>query len=284
MTARAFCCTLWSATWSKEMPNTTAKHLRYFIVGPEETCPTTGKLHHHMYAEFDSPVRIGTIKKMVGDKTTHCEKRHGTQKQAIDYVIKEGKELFVYGDLSKGQGSRTDLSKIVTKFREEEVSLNDFILENPNVYAKYRNGIIDIHSAVSQEKTRRFRNVEVIIISGPTGLGKTRMAMEEATYKIQGDSLDWWCGYNGDRVICIDEYDNDVRITRLLSLLDGYQLRLSIKGGHTYANWTKVFITTNLKCHEVHSHAKEAHLKALHRRVSKWVDLWPKNVTKCPIG
>lgn len=280
MTARAWCCTLWSETWKKEMPDTTAKHLRHFTVGPEETCPTTGKKHHHMYAEFRRPVRFGTIKKMVRDKTTHCEPkvRWSTIQQALDYATKEGQAIFVYGRPSDGQGARTDLQEVVTKFRRDELSLSDFILEDPDLYARYRNGIIDIHAAALQERTKEFRQVEVIVLSGPTSCGKTRQAMEEATYRIQGDQLNWWCGYQGDSTICIDEYDNDVRITHLLALLDGYQLRLSIKGGHTYANWTKVFITTNLKRHEVHPRAKPAHLEALFRRISKWVDMWPNDI------
>ena len=39
--------------------------------------------------------------------------------------------------------------------------------------------------------------------------------------------------------------------------LDGYQLRLPIKGGHTYAYWNKVYITTNKPWENWHEHAFE---------------------------
>ena len=148
----------------------------------------------------------------------------------------------------------------------------------PTTYCKYRNGLKDLAALGIKKKTNTFRNVEVILISGPTGVGKTRQAMNEATYKINGCDLDWWQDYNQDEIICIDEYDNDLKITTLLNLLDGYQTRLNVKGTHTYANWNKVYITTNCKLWEIHPKAKEAHRQALQRRISRVINLWNDEV------
>ena len=60
----------------------------------------------------------------------------------------------------------------------------------------------------------------------------------------------------------------------MLALLDGYQVRLNQKGTHSYANWNKVFITTNLKPDELHSEAKPAHRDALFRRITIVVNYW----------
>ena len=98
--------------------------------------------------------------------------------------------------------------------------------------------------------------------------------MEEAEYRIQGTQLSWWQDYDGEKCICIDEYNNDVPIGEMLNLLDGYQLRLNVKGSHTYANWTKVYITTNLKLDELHANAKQAHRDALFRRITTIIDTW----------
>ena len=129
---------------------------------------------------------------------------------------------------------------------------------------------------VAKEKTRKFRQVNVEVIEGETGQGKTRHAYgDEAKdiYKIEGDSMQWWDGYEGEKTIVIDEYSNQLPITKLLNILDGYQLRLPIKGGHTYANWTKVYITTNNPWEEWHEHAKPMHRDALKRRITKWTTL-----------
>jgi hypothetical protein len=93
--------------------------------------------------------------------------------------------------------------------------------------------------------------------------------MEEVDFKISGDALQWWDGYDGEKSILIDEYDNQIPITRLLNLLDGYHLRLPVKGGFTYAAWTKVIITTNLNPLELHPNAKQQHRAALHRRINR---------------
>ena len=128
---------------------------------------------------------------------------------------------------------------------------------------------------IDKEKRKGFRAVETEVLSGPTGCGKTRRAMEsDNVYKIEGSSLQWWDGYEGESTILIDEYSNDVPITKLLNILDGYELRLPIKGGFTYANWNKVYITTNLKKSELHNNAKPEHINALNRRITKWSDLF----------
>jgi hypothetical protein len=96
-------------------------------------------------------------------------------------------------------------------------------------------------------------------------------------YKIEGYNLSWWQDYCGEKIIVIDEYDNNVPITQMLNFLDGYKLRLNVKGSHTYAAWEEVHITTNLRLEELHANAKPAHRKAFFRRISEIRDFWPKS-------
>jgi len=65
----------------------------------------------------------------------------------------------------------------------------------------------------------------------------------------------------------IDEYANQVKITRLLGILDGHLLRLNMKGTFGYANWDLVIITTNLDV--LHSKANPLHQDALERRITR---------------
>lgn len=248
---------------------------RYLIVG-KETCPTTGKTHYQCYIELNAPQRVAYLKKLFNDKTIHVEARKGTRDQARDYCKKEN-NFQEFGTWNpKGQGCRTDLIAITNKLKEG-AKLTDIMLDEPVTYCKYRNGLKDIAAECAKRAAANFRQVEVIVISGPTGCGKTRRAMEEATYKIEGSQLNWFDGYDKDECILIDEYDNDVQITKLLNLLDGYTLRLPIKGACTYANWKKVYITTNLKKEEIHSQAKTAHRDALFRRITQFIDMWERD-------
>lgn len=245
--------------------------IRYAIYGVEE-CPTTGRVHWQSYIELYKPAKIGGIKKMYLDRGAHIEERRGTREQARAYCMKEGRYT-EYGTWIKGQGHRTDLETITQQLKEG-MKLTDVMLDQPQLYCRYRNGLKDIAATVTKANTSEFRQLEVVLMTGPTGCGKTRAAMEEAEYRIQGSQLQWWQDYDGEKVICIDEYDNDVKITEMLNLLDGYQLRLNVKGGHTYANWNKVFITTNLKPEQIHANAKPAHRDALFRRITKINNYW----------
>lgn len=269
MTSRSFCITFFTKPVFVESPM-----IRYFVAG-HEIAPTTGKEHWQSYIELNMPVRASAIKKIFNDKTIHIEKRMGTRDEARNYCLKDGK-FEEFGIWNKcGQGNRSDLNNFVNCLKDGK-KISDLMVEEPRIYCQYRNGLKDVAAKFLKDRSKEFRNVEIILLSGPTGCGKTRKAMEEASYKISGADLGkgWWQDYDEDEVICIDEYDNNLKCSDMLSILDGYQLRLNVKGSHTYAMWKKVYITTNLRYYEIHPLAKQAHKDAFWRRVTKIVDLW----------
>lgn len=270
MGSRHYCLTFFTEPSTKE-----PEGVRYAIYG-KETCPTTGKTHWQSYIELFKPARLAAIKKMYNDKKLHAEARRGTRDEARTYCMKEN-DYSEHGKWIKGQGHRSDLESIVSDLTDGKKKLSELMVEQPALYCQYRNGLKDIAASVTKTNTKEFRHLEVTLITGPTGCGKTRKAMETAEYRIQGTQLQWWQDYDQEDCICIDEYSNDVKITELLNLLDGYQLRLNVKGTHSYANWTKVFITTNLKVDEIHREARPAHRAALFRRITNIIDLWKCN-------
>lgn len=62
-----------------------------FYVTALEVAPRTGRLHGHMYIEFNQPKTILQIQKIIGTMKSKVFMRKGTQKQAIDYVFKRDK-------------------------------------------------------------------------------------------------------------------------------------------------------------------------------------------------
>lgn len=261
----------WCYTAFEEIKNNDV--FRYQIEGIE-TCPTTGRVHYQGYIELKKPMRMAGVKKITCD-SIHLEIRKGTREQARDYCKKEN-NFTEYGVWISGQGHRSDLERIANELVSGEVLLSQVMEEEPVLFCKYRNGLKDLASAGAKKRTKLDRELKVVVISGPTGCGKTRAAIAETSnaYKIQGYDLQWFDGYEQETELLIDEYDNDVHITKMLGLLDRYQIRLPIKGGFSYANWNTVYITTNLKKDELHCHAKVAHREALFRRITEWRDLW----------
>lgn len=276
MKNRSYCFT----SFNPIKPPTDA-NIRYLIVG-EEICPSTRKTHWQGYIELRKPQRISWIKKVFEDPSVHLEARRGTREQARDYCMKDGKYA-EYGNFAAGgQGTRNDLKSIANELVSGTKTIQDVMIEEPALYCKYRNGLKDIAQLGQQRKNQEFRQLYVEFITGPTGCGKTRGASEKfpnafllhASELSKNGGSGWWDGYSGEETIIIDDYDNDTNITKMLNILDGYKLRLPLKGSFTYAAWKKVFITSNLRLHEVHPNAKPAHKDAFWRRIHKTTDLW----------
>lgn len=246
--------------------------IRYICVG-KEICPKTQKEHNQGWVQFSTPRRMNGVKRIFNSKSLHLEPCYGTEFDNDKYCTKDGK-YWQEGKFAT-QGHRTDIENIKHKLDNGD-SLMDIANDNFDLFLRYRQGFRNYKQMVDKKKRSTFRKVKVKVISGPTGCGKTRKAMKDPynTYKIEGSNLEWWDGYDGENILVIDEYNNDINITKLLNILDGYQLRLPIKGGFTYANWHKVIITTNLKRHEIHPNAKPEHINALNRRISKWKNLY----------
>lgn len=149
-------------------------------------------------------------------------------------------------------------------------------------YCRYYRGYERYKEMCDKKLRSKQRNVEVTLITGPTGAGKTKQVFDkegdENVFTFESvNGAEWWCGYDGEQAIILDDYNNDFKISRMLRILDRYKLKLPIKGGHTWANFTRIYITTNLKLDELHSNAKPEHIRALRRRITNIIDLWPDN-------
>lgn len=251
-----------------QMYNNNNDIIRYICWGIE-ICPTTKKEHRQGFIQFFNKKRFKGVQSLF-EHNIHIEACKSTPNNNIDYCKKDGN----FKEFGKCvfQGARSDLEQISNDIFRNKVKRSDIIQNDFQTYCRYRKGINDALECAEKINRKDFRKVEVLIYAGETGTGKTRKAMEEEdVFKTTGDNLQWFDGYDGENVLIIDEYDNNIPITKLLNLLDGYQLRLPIKGSFTYANWTKVIITTNLDKDEFHRNAKANHKAALLRRISKWI-------------
>lgn len=238
-----------------------------------EICPTTKKKHLQGHIQFINKKRRGGVKKILESKCIHVEACRGTIEHNTTYCSKDGKYQLLGIFIS--QGHRTDWEDIF-KMIEEGATEDDLRIQYYTLWTRYNRAMVRHIQAVQKRNSKKFRKVEVELICGPTGTGKTSKAVEENpdAFKITGAELKWWDGYEMEKTLIIDEYSNDIGITRLLNYLDGFQTRLDVKGSFAYANWTKVIITTNLHPYEIHQNAKPEHLKALNRRLTTITDLY----------
>lgn len=250
--------------------------IRYLCVG-QEICPSTKKVHQQGWIQLVNKKTLGGLRRLIGSRCIHLEPCRGDE-YSNDTYCKKDNNFKQWGHFII-QGQRSDLEEIKQKL-DEGASLKNIADDYFSDFIRYHSGLSKYKGLVEKEKTKTFRKLTVIVHEGPTGTGKTRTAMEQATYKIEGSHLNWWDGYDGDTTILIDEFANQIPITEMLNILDGYQLRLPIKGGFTYANWSTVFITTNLSFEEWYPNAHPEHKKALRRRINQWFHMDTAKVTK----
>lgn len=270
--SRNWCFTDFELLDFKKVYDTYNDIIRYLCFGLE-LCPKTKKQHYQGWIQFVNPKRLNGVKKILGSKKIHVESCRGSELQNNKYCCKDGKHTQL-GSF-KSQGCRTDLENIKRQI-ENGTKLVDIISDNFEKFCQYRNGIKEYKQLCDFKNRNNFRVLNVTFICGPTGVGKTRFVFDKETdiFKIQGSGLEWFDGYDGEDVLLIDEYNNNIKIDQLLALLDGYKLRLPLKGSFTYANWHKVYITSNLRREELHPNAKPEHINALDRRVNNFIDLY----------
>lgn len=254
-----------------------------YVCWEKELCPTTQRPHNQGFVQMKKKTRSTAMQKIAKQTWIKC---NGTELQNVKYCSKDN-GLEKYGEYTI-QGQRTDLITIYEDIKEG-MPLEDIMETSFEIYCRYRNGVKDAIEFHDKRRCPNWRQVEVIVFAGITDSGKTRRAMMEATYKIQGNKLKWWDGYENDDIICIDEYDSQIPITDLLELTDGYKIRLPIKGSHTWAKWTKIFITSNVPLDKWHINAKQAHREAMLRRITSyhWFDQtfeMCQSVPKCSKG
>ncbi len=243
--------------------------IRYICWG-NEICPKTKRKHLQGWLQVDKKKRRTEIQKLCRSKKIHVEACRGDEGSNEKYCQKDNKYKTVGEYIT--QGSRTDLN-LLKEMIDQGEPLESIANANFHAFIQYNRGFQEYKKIVDRRLRKKFRKVKVIHLHGKTGSGKTKKAMESCDdpYKIQGKAMKWWDGYEGEKTLIIDEYDNDIPLTELLGILDGYQLRLPIKGSFTYANWETVYITSNYK--RLHKNAKLEHRNALKRRITEVIKM-----------
>lgn len=170
----------------------------------------------------------------------------GTWEENAKYTQKDQNVLVCKVPPETHQGNRTDLESfrdtLKRKPNQSSSELAETHLEQLAKFPRLRN---ELRAAYLKDQTREFRHVEVHVRYGEAGTGKTRKPYEEGAYVFDDYEHGWWDGYDGESVVLLDDFYGGIKWSFFLRLLDGYQLRLKIKGGFTYANWKTMYITSN---------------------------------------
>jgi len=240
-----------------------------------------GTLHWQGVLVMTAPRRLHYMKGLCG--TAHWEPRRGSVQEAVGYVIKE--DTRESGPYAVENGALlTDVLRdaLILKLMKVKVNKSDELLE---IKAKLDAGTVTVEDIADQHfelwvrhfrafekyqciKTKpRNHEVEVHVIQGPTGTGKSRWAMEQYPGAYWKQRSNWWDGYIGQEVVVIDEFYGWLPFDLVLRICDRYPLMVETKGGQVqFVAKTIIFTTNQLPS----SWYKNCYFQSFARRVSEW--------------
>lgn len=221
---------------------------RYLVFG-YEIAPTTGTPHLQCFICFDNPKSVLAFASSISKKAFHIEiKLKGTHTQMATYCKKpETKDpshgapgFEEFGDCPR-QGDRTDFAAALEQIKSG-TPVEEVVDSQPQLLPMIR--------ALDSYKSRLLkplnRPVNVIVLWGDAGSGKSKWAYENFPDLYSKSNTKWWDGYTGQATLLLEEYELPFfTYTEFLKVLDRYPYQCEIKGGFVWAQYTTVIITAN---------------------------------------
>lgn len=244
---------------------TTSKHVCGLELGENGTPHLQGCI------TFVSSHRLAQCKKLL--ERAHWEPTYAKNlNHAFAYCMKQGNILVAKGFKTKTNSVSEATDNVVVRAGE---TLDDVMHNNQMRFARLHQGIKEIWARLNRPPNDLFREVEVIVMWGDAGSGKTRRAHEidPNLYRVNVPSSNgmlWFDGYESQETILLDDFYGWIKYHELLHLLDGYNMQLQVKGGFTWAKWKRVIITSNKPPEQWYS---QGLTPALARRITQTIKM-----------
>lgn len=251
---RNWCWTLWSGPDFHKFRVPTieeASHLRYAIWQGEKG-RRSGKYHYQGYAEFSAPVSMKYVKDLFCANSLHLKPRFASAEAARNYCKKDdthvaGDGPWEVGTFENTQGKRSDLLDLSAAILEGR-SIRSIAMEYPVAWIRHSRGARDLRM-VTRPRGRR-TSLEIHVIWGPTGSGKTHSVWDKEP-DLYPKPYGWWDYYDGEEAVLIDDFHDsdtgvcDIPYLQMLKVTDIYPRLEKVKGGFTYLNFKRLYLTAN---------------------------------------
>jgi len=255
-----------------------------------------GTEHIQGYIRFKKMPTGKAVDKMLGSKHAHLEECRGNEQQCKAYCTKEdtrvsvGEEHGTYNPEAGKQGHRSDFDAIVADCKAGK-PLREIAEANASDWIRYHQGIISLHEQLAPQPPAE-RPVEVMVLWGPTGVGKTHRVMMNADlardggiYKVK-PGRDPWGNYRGEKTIFFDEFDYEKwTVFQMNEYLDKWRCPLDCRYHDKYAEWTRVIICANSNPMTWWPMASQPVIDAFRRRLGggcRYVTTREQDITELP--
>ncbi len=228
-----------------------------YLIYQLERGDNTGTPHVQGYLHFSAPVTLRSILQSLqrnsGALVASVRIANGSAQQNKDYCSKDDTRIegpdsgpHEFGEMPRERGKRRDLSILIGLVKDGAKRSKCYDTE-PVAMLQYCNGINQMFKHYSKHRQHK---THVVWMWGPPGSGKTRAAhtyydglseeartqidaAEHERYYIKSCDNKWWCGYDGQPIVILDDLrpDSAFSFPFLLLLFDRYPLMMESKGG-----------------------------------------------------
>lgn len=231
----------------------------FWIIG-KEVCPSTGQKHLQCYFEFHVRQRRSALVRIL---PTFWAAANGTADENIAYCSKEGEfhrngiPRNTVAARSSAQASGGDSNaerwkraRQVIMYEEDLVTLDD------QIFVQHYNAV----KAIRKDHMRRPNDLHWVCgqtpnvwLYGKSGCGKSRKAREDFPDAYNKMCNKWWDGYQGEKVIIIDDFDkaHSVLGHHIKIWADRYCFVSEDKGGAMTIRPQVVVVTSNWSPQEI---------------------------------
>lgn len=251
--------------------------------------------HWQLVLVNDEPIRFSTLRRKL--PTAHLEPVKNLR-AALAYVQKEDTRVedekpLVKGEISPGpgQGHRSDLDELRTRILQGQETADELILSDSSAW-RHSRLVGDLVSARDRRRQEgKLRNVQVRVVFGDTGTGKTRATLDGLQSLGSVCRVTHWGpgafdGYDGQENLVLDEFAGQPPIEELLTWLDRYPVALPARYRARQAAFVRVVLCSNAPPWTWYRYAPKAQRAALARRlhlVEEWAGSWDNvTVTEVP--
>lgn len=237
---------------------------RWIADNPQRTCAVAfcvsaeGLPHCHAVFEDTKTMRFTAVQKLFPGM--HIEVTKGNKEQAEDYINKRGKWqekgenvlcIVRHGDIKGCQGQRRDFD-IIDDLINQGLTPNE-ILEKSFSYRRYETMIKRAFFDKRMRETPILRDVKTFFHFGESGSGKrtcmfsfVKSMVPVNVYLLTDYGKGGFDNYNGQPILCMDEFRGQIPFSQLMNLLDGYRVQIPCRYSNGYALWIEVHIFTVL--------------------------------------
>lgn len=221
---------------------------RYGIYGRE--VGESGTPHLQGYIVFQHAKSFAAAKRLLGGRV-HLEKSRGNAEHNRNYCAKDG-DFYEHGEIPlsgkrKGEAERERWDNALAACKDgrfEDVPADILI----RYYGSCKRIRADFQPSPQDQD-----GVTGIWFVGPPGTGKSHTARAEFPDAYIKNQNKWWCGYNSEDYVIIDDFDSAMLGHHLKIWADRYAFTAEFKGGSKKIRPKKIIVTSNYQISEIFS-------------------------------